>query len=233
MTALDLVIFAQGQMGRRPGGGPPFGPGGPGPGPGNPAADAGIMGALAGLMICYLVFIALIIAFSIIVHWKIFTKAGEPGWACIVPVYNVMILSKICGRGELFGLLCLVPCVNIVVGIMLTFDLAKVFGKDVGFAIGLLLLPIVFLPILAFGSAEYVGTSGGGGRRSRRRRDDDDYDRPRRGRRDEDDEDRPRRRRDEDDEDDRPRRARRDEDEDDRPRREDDRIRRKPKYDDY
>jgi hypothetical protein len=192
MTALDFLLFAQQQIGR------PVGPGGfPAGGGGVPSgAAAGGAGAAIGLLICYFVFVFVMIAFFVAVQWKIFSKAGEPGWAAIVPVYNVMILSKICGRGEMFGLLCLVPCVNIVVGIMLTLDLAKVFGKDMGFAIGMLLLPIVFMPILAFGSAEYVGASGGG--RSRRRRDydedEDEDDRPRRRRRDDDDDDRPRRR---------------------------------------
>jgi hypothetical protein len=145
-------------------------------------------------MVCPLIISLVIVAFFVACHWKIFTKAGEPGWACLVPIYNVMILSKICGRGEMFGLLVLIPCVGIVISIMLTLDLAKVFGKEMGFAIGLLLLPYVFLPILAFGSAEYVGASGGGGGSRRRRSiDDDDDDRPRRRSRDDDD-DRPRRR---------------------------------------
>src|SRR5947209_11437206 len=127
-------------------------------------------------MICGVILYGALIFLVVGGLWKIFSKAGEPGWAAIVPVYNGMILSKICGRGEMFGLLLLVPCVNIVVSILLTIDLAKVFGKDMGFAIGMILLPIIFLPILAFGNAEYIGASGGSGgrRRSRRRRDDDD-----------------------------------------------------------
>jgi hypothetical protein len=151
-----------------------------------------------------MVFMLLIVTFAVIVQWKIFAKAGEPGWACLVPVYNCMVLSKICGRGEMFGLLLLVPCVGLVIGIMLTLDLAKAFDKDAGFGVGLLLLPVVFYPILAFGNAQYVGVSGSGGNRSRRRRDYDDED---------EEDDRPRRRRrpaDDDDDDDRPRRKRRD-----------------------
>jgi hypothetical protein len=176
MTALDLIVFAQQQGG------------------GQAAAGAGF--AIV-MMLCYFGFIFLVLAVVLGSWWKIFTKAGEPGWAAIVPIYNYMIMSKICGRGEMFGLLLLVPCVNIVVGIMLTIDLAKSFGKDMGFAIGLLLLGIVFLPILAFGNSEYIGPAaggGGGGSRRRRRDDDDDDDRPRRRRPDDDDDDdRPRR----------------------------------------
>jgi hypothetical protein len=175
-------------------------------------------------MICYFVFIGLVMTFAIIVQWKIFSKAGEPGWASLIPIYNALVMARICGRPEVFGLVYLIPCIG---AILLCFDLASAFGKDAGFAIGLLLLGIVFFPILAFGDAEHVLS-----RRSRRRR------RPRHV--DEDDDDRPRRRRpaddDDEDEDDRPRRrlARRDddEDEDDRPRRRpaasDDRVRRRP-----
>lgn len=195
MTIFDLLLFAQGAQGNNPFGPNPGFPQGGAPAPTVPAGAAGLG---IGLVICYFAFLFVVVGIVVASQWKIFTKAGEPGWAALVPIYNVMILSKICGRGEMFGLLCLVPCVGIIVSIMLTFDLAKVFGKDTGFAIGLLLLGIVFLPILAFGSSEYVGASGGGSGGSRRRRiaddDDDEDDRPRRRRpADDDDDDRPRR----------------------------------------
>jgi hypothetical protein len=151
-----------------------------------------------GIFICQFLFFVLFVGFFAMVQWKIFVKAGEPGWAALVPVYNCMILSKICGRGEMFGLLPLIPCVGIVVAVMLMLDLARVFGKDTTFAIGLILLGAVFLPILAFGSAQYVGASGGGGGgKAKRRRDyeeEEEEDRPRpKRRRDEDGDDRIRR----------------------------------------
>ena len=137
----------------------------------------GMMAGFAGFMICFGVFCLVMFVFFAIVQWKIFTKAGEPGWAALIPIYQVMILSKICGRGEMFGLLLFVPCVGIVIAFMLVFDLAKVFGKDTGFAIGLLFLGIIFYPILAFGSAEYVGADGKSpGRRRRRDYEDEDED---------------------------------------------------------
>ena len=93
----------------------------------------------------------------IVANWKLFTKAGEPGWAAIIPFYSNYVLFKIAfGNGWLF-LLCLVPIVNIVINIMLFFKLSKAFGHGVGFGLGLLFLSPIFLLILAFGSSEYVG----------------------------------------------------------------------------
>ncbi len=93
--------------------------------------------------------------------WKIFTKAGQPGWASIIPIYNIYIWCKIVGRPWWWILLMLIPFVNFIVGIILCIDLAKSFGKGVGFGIGLILLGIIFFPILGFGSAQYQGPSVG------------------------------------------------------------------------
>ena len=89
--------------------------------------------------------------------WQIFTKAGKPGWASIIPFYNIIVLLEIVGRPWWWLLLMFVPFLNFVIAIIVYIDLAKSFGKGVGFAIGLLLLPFIFFPILAFGSAEYLG----------------------------------------------------------------------------
>ena len=89
--------------------------------------------------------------------WKVFTKAGQPGWAVLVPFYNVLVVLRIVGRPDIWLLFCLIPGVNVVIQIILCIDLAKSFGKDTLFAIGLILLPIVFFPILGFGNARYLG----------------------------------------------------------------------------
>ena len=94
--------------------------------------------------------------------WKIFTKAGQPGWAAIIPIYNWYILYKLVGRPGWWVILLLIPFINFIIGIILCVDLAKSFGKGVGFAIGLILLGIIFFPILGFGSAQYQGPSAGG-----------------------------------------------------------------------
>jgi Family of unknown function (DUF5684) len=105
--------------------------------------------------IFYLAFTILMIA----AWWKIFTKAGQPGWACIIPIYNLYVWCKIVGRPWWWILLMLIPFVNLIILIILMIDLAKSFGKGVGFGIGLILLAVIFFPILGFGSAQYQGPS--------------------------------------------------------------------------
>jgi Family of unknown function (DUF5684) len=102
--------------------------------------------------------ISLIIALLMIVAmWKVFTKAGQPGWASIIPIYNLYIWCKIVGRPWWWILLMLIPFVNFIILIILCIDTAKSFGKGAGFGIGLALLGIIFWPILGFGSAQYQG----------------------------------------------------------------------------
>jgi hypothetical protein len=105
------------------------------------------------LTLCYLAVLVVILAG----FWKVFVKAGQPGWACLIPIYNCYILLKIVGRPTWWLLLLLIPFVNFVIAILLALDLAKSFGKGTGFAIGLLLLGFIFYPILGFGSATYQG----------------------------------------------------------------------------
>ena len=110
-------------------------------------SEIGIVGMLIGLA-----FIVLMIASA----WKIYTKAGQPGWAAIIPIYNVIVLLKIIGKPWWWILGFLIPFVNFIVMILMAVNLAKVFGKGVGFAIGLILLSFIFYPILAFGDATYT-----------------------------------------------------------------------------
>jgi len=103
--------------------------------------------------VCYFAVVILLIA----AMWKVFTKAGQPGWACIIPIYNLYVLCKIAGRPGWWVLLMLIPFVNFIILIIIAIDIAKAFGKGVGFGIGLILLPFIFYPILGFGSAQYQG----------------------------------------------------------------------------
>jgi hypothetical protein len=89
--------------------------------------------------------------------WRIFEKAGKPGWAAIIPIYNVLIELEIIGRPWYWLLLMFVPGVNIVLGIIIIFRLAKVFGHSTGFGFSLLFLSFIFMPILAFDSSTYLG----------------------------------------------------------------------------
>ena len=108
-------------------------------------------------MIIWLAVVVLMIASM----WKIFTKAGQPGWASLIPIYNIYVWCKIVGRPGWWVLLFFIPFVNFVIAIILGIDLAKSFGKGVGFGIGIILLGIIFLPILAFSEATYQGPSAG------------------------------------------------------------------------
>jgi len=89
--------------------------------------------------------------------WKVFSKAGKPGWACIIPIYNIIVMLQIVGRPWWWLILLLIPIVGLVIAIIVSIDMAKSFGKGVGFGIGLALLGIIFYPILGFGSAQYQG----------------------------------------------------------------------------
>ena len=103
-------------------------------------------------IVCLVVFV-----FEIASHWRVYTKAGKPGWASIVPLYNLYVLLQIVGRPWWWLLLCFIPLVNIVVSIIICVDLAKCFGKGVGFALGIIFLPFIFIPVLAWGDAQYQG----------------------------------------------------------------------------
>jgi hypothetical protein len=93
--------------------------------------------------------------FVIISMWKVFVKAGQPGWGVLIPIYNVYLMLQIAGRPGWWLILFLIPFVNFVVGIIVDIDIAKNFGKDAAFGLGLFFLGFIFYPILAFGSATY------------------------------------------------------------------------------
>ena len=118
----------------------------------NSAPSNGAAGAAFGVIgIVYLAVIVLIVA----AMWKIFVKAGKPGWAAIIPIYNLIVLLEIAGRPLWWFLLMLIPLVNLVMFIIVAVDVARKFGKGVGFAIGMLILPFIFYPMLAWGDAQY------------------------------------------------------------------------------
>lgn len=106
------------------------------------------------------ILICAIVIFQIAAMWKVFTKAGQPGWAAIIPIYNYYIMTKIAGKPGIWVLLMLIPIVNIVFLIWLTNMISKSFGHDEGFTVGLILLSFIFWPILGFGSSKYLGPYG-------------------------------------------------------------------------
>lgn len=116
-------------------------------------AVAGIIGLLCS---CFIPLVGLALAVVTIAGlWKIFEKAGRPGWAAIIPFYNMYIVTEIAGRDILWFILLLVPCVNIVAAIMIWMDVAKNFGKDPIWGLGLAFLGPIFVPLLGFGDARY------------------------------------------------------------------------------
>ncbi|MEZ4210322.1 MAG: DUF5684 domain-containing protein [Patescibacteria group bacterium] len=88
-------------------------------------------------------------------QWAIFEKAKQPGWAAIIPIYGTLIFLKIANRPWWWIFLFLIPIVGLVYGIMASHQISKAFGKGTGFTVGLVLLPFVFYPILAFSSDKY------------------------------------------------------------------------------
>lgn len=119
------------------------------------------MSTLGSVITQYLGFMTVIYVLLIIAMWKIFTKAGKPGWASIVPIYNVIVMFQIIGLNPWLLLLYLIPVVNFVVAIVFSImqasRLSKAFGKGTGFAFGLFFLNPIFLLMLGFGDSKYIG----------------------------------------------------------------------------
>ncbi len=113
-----------------------------------------------GVMVVYMIVVLVVAVISLVGMWKIFVKAGKPGWGAIIPIYNTYCLFEMSfGTGWLF-LLCFVPCVNVVITIIMWIKLAQAFDKGAGYGIGLVFLPVVFLPMLGFSDAQYIGPVG-------------------------------------------------------------------------
>ena len=138
-----------------------------------PSATAAV-GLGIGVIIAYVVFTLAICAFSIIVLWKIFTKAGKEGWKSLIPIYNIYTLCEIVGVSPWWllivfvgGIVCIIPILGylaymaatIYFGILLAKSTANAFGKDTGFAVGLYFLPLIFGAILAFNKDTYQGAN--------------------------------------------------------------------------
>lgn len=98
-----------------------------------------------------------IMAFFIACQWIILTKAGQPGWACLVPIYNIIVYLRVAGKPWYWLFLFMIPLAGIYFAIVYLIDFVKAFGKGGGFVVGLIFLPFIFLPLLAFGDAKYVG----------------------------------------------------------------------------
>jgi hypothetical protein len=113
------------------------------------------MGILVFLFIVLVLF--LLWVYVLVAMWTVFEKADQPGWAAIVPFYNLYVLLKVVGRPGWWLVLLFTPLVLVVVFVIVMIDLGKSFGKSGWFAVVLTLLPFIGWPMLAFGQARYVG----------------------------------------------------------------------------
>lgn len=118
------------------------------------AATGGIFAAMGILWVVYLA----LIVFMIVCYWKIFVKAGKPGWASLIPIYNLIVILEIVNRPVWWlAIMLLVPFVNVIFMIIMVLDLAKAFGKSGAWGFFMLIiLGIIGLPMLAFGGATYT-----------------------------------------------------------------------------
>jgi hypothetical protein len=97
----------------------------------------------------------LLVLICIVSFWKVFEKAGEAGWTCLIPIYNLYVLVKISGKPWWWFLLFFVPVVNIIFSVLMHLALAERFGKSQLFGVGLCFFGFIFFPILAFDKSTY------------------------------------------------------------------------------
>jgi hypothetical protein len=119
------------------------------------SAVAAAMAIISAIMIPLII----IWVITIIGKWKVFEKAGKPGWAAIIPIYDTIIILEIVGKPIWWIFLFFIPCVNIVFYIWMLNLLSKSFGQSEGFTVGLVLLKFIFYPVLGFGNYQYLGPS--------------------------------------------------------------------------
>jgi uncharacterized protein DUF5684 len=114
-----------------------------------------------GLSATSWIVVCAVMVFYIASMWKIYTKAGQPGWAAIIPIYNLVVLHQMVGKPLWWVLLYFIPIVNIVISIIVTHALSLSFGKGTGFTLGLIFLGFIFYPVLAWSDAQYLGPTAG------------------------------------------------------------------------
>lgn len=153
----------------------------------NSSEFGAMMALLMGFGLCAMVIGFIIAVILVVTNWRIYTKAGQPGWASIVPIYNLFVMMDIIRKPRSWAVIILllgvagsiltamqpaagsdkdpnliislvqigVSLVSIYFSVRLLRELARVFGHGVGFTLGLLFLPFIFYPVLAFGGSQY------------------------------------------------------------------------------
>ena len=115
----------------------------------------GLLESLGGLVYLFGISLVVVVVVMAASLWQLFVKAGRPGWAGIIPIYNSYVAVQMVGKPVSWFVLSWIPPVNFVVGPMLVHEFSKSYGRGIGTTVGLILLPAVFLPLLAYGAAEY------------------------------------------------------------------------------
>ncbi len=117
---------------------------------------SGIIAASSALSTSIMVGSAIVLVLEILAFWMIFLKAGRPGWAAIIPIYNLYTMCKVAGRPGWWWILFLIPFVNIVVVFIVYIEIAKAFGKGTFFGVMMVVFPMICALILGLGSSTYT-----------------------------------------------------------------------------
>lgn len=121
-----------------------------------------MMGGYMPMFVTFVVTLAFMIYFALftlvitVSMWKIFTKAGKAGWASLIPFYNTIVMLEVGKLPIWFIVLNFIPTVNIFVTFLIVIKMGEAFGKSKRFILGMLFLPLIFYPILAFGKSKYI-----------------------------------------------------------------------------
>lgn len=121
----------------------------------NESAGIGIMFGTVFFMLMMSVLFFLVIPMLLAGQWRTYEKGGKPGWACLIPIYNMVCIAEMGKQPTWWVIFLFIPLVNIVFAILLLNAMVKAFGKDAGWTVGLLFLPFVFYPMLAWGDARH------------------------------------------------------------------------------
>jgi len=119
---------------------------------------SGLLAMIVGLFMAIMVFALIIAVIMIIAQWKIYTKAGKPGWAAIVPIYSQIVLLEICDIPTWQVLFYFIPIANVYIYFVSQIELAKKFGKTAGYGVAMVFFGVILLPVLAFGHSQYQGS---------------------------------------------------------------------------
>jgi hypothetical protein len=123
-----------------------------------------LLGLFKGMGTGMLIVWIAIMVFMIVSWWIVFKKAGQPGWAILIPIYNFLIILRVAGKPWWWVFAILLPIIPLVglfllliAMIFIFHGISKNFGQGAGFTVGLVLLSVVFVPILAFGDYKWQG----------------------------------------------------------------------------